>query len=72
MSYKIKIEKTTVVTKMVRGAWGSVSDNSDVEYAYAPDREDEVETTKYIYEQIVDDLDVLGVIEAVNRKPEVS
>ena len=82
MSYKITIEETKVETKLVRGAHVQVGEHQEedkystdkivmvAEYGYAPNREDEVSETKNIYEQVVEELNITDVINAVNRKPE--
>ena len=78
MSYKITIEETKIVTQMVRGKHEKIDEvMTDAQcmdgelymkaiYGYAPDREDEVETTQTMFEQVVDELDLVRVISAIN------
>lgn len=68
MSYKITIEETKTETKMVKGRWTQVKGDPEADYGYADDREEEVSNTVKVYEQIVNDVDIVGVIDAVNSR----
>jgi hypothetical protein len=71
MSYKITIEETKAVTKIVGRNWEVVKrvDNTH-DYGYTPEIEKTVKETTEIYQQIVDDLDLAAVIIAVNKLQE--
>jgi len=66
MSYKIEITETTVKVRIVKGAWGKVVDDPKANYEYAPDREEPVKESRIIYTQVVENLNLVGVISAVN------
>lgn len=68
MTYKITIEKTVTETKLVGKEWTIIDQKGDYkEYDYTPEIEKQVETRQMIYTQMVDDLDLVTVIDAVNK-----
>lgn len=67
--FKITIEKTTTERKTVDGSWEVIKEENGVRtHGYAPAREKNVKETTEIYTQVVDDLDLVAVIDAVNGK----
>lgn len=66
--YKITIEETKDVRRIVGMQWGPVKKVGDnTEYGYAPEVETLVTQTREIYRQEVNDLDLAAVIIAVNK-----
>lgn len=70
MSYKITIEKTEVVKKTV-SEWKQISDTGNPkdngpQYGYIEIVKEQNETT-HIFEQVVDEVDVPGIVLAVNK-----
>ncbi len=68
--YEITITRTVINRKLVHGPWTVVGkEGNEEKYAYAPDREQFVEDNFEIYKQMVEEIDLVGVISAVNYQP---
>ena len=65
MSFKITIEETKDVRKTIGKKWEIVG--KDGERGYTPEVETITTERQDIYIQIVDELDLIAVIEAVNK-----
>ncbi len=65
MSFKITIEETRDVRKTIGKQWEIVG--KDGERGYTPEVETITTERTEIYRQVVDDLDLIAVIEAVNK-----
>jgi tetrahydromethanopterin S-methyltransferase subunit A len=63
--FKITIEETKDVRKTIGKQWEIVG--KDGERGYTPEVETIVTERTEIYRQIVDDLDLIAVIDAVNK-----
>jgi hypothetical protein len=70
-TYKITIERTETVRRVAEGPYTRVggTDEKPV-YGYAPARETEVSDRKDIYTQVVDGLNLVAVIKAINMVEE--
>lgn len=68
--FKITIEKTVEVTKIGGKVWDIISkdENGKEERGYTPEIERRTTETVDIYQQVVDELDIYAVIQAVNGK----
>ncbi len=71
--YEITIKKIETVTKKAGKDWDVISRTSepgkvgeDRTYGYTPEIDKEVEVNRVIYNQTVDDLELIDVIAAVN------
>jgi hypothetical protein len=69
MSYKITIERTQTVKKTVGKQWKLCGTAENSQYDYTPEVETLREETEKIYEQTVDELNLIAVISAVNPMP---
>lgn len=69
--YEITIRETKVVTKTCGNDWEIVNEDADgnKRRGYTPEIEKQVEVTEMVYAQVVEELDLVGVINAVNRPP---
>ena len=67
--YEIVITSKHTVRKHVDGKWvqGAGKDGS---YGYAPDREESVSAETVIYKQLVSEIDLFAIIQAVNGESE--
>ena len=68
-TYKITVEIEEVVTRIAGKEWRPVSESKEggTKYDYTPEIEKRVVEGKRIYEQTVENLDLVAVISAVNR-----
>ena len=71
MAYKITINKVETIEKEESGGYQVVSEDAEgkPEYGFPPTRTVEKEIDVKVFEQIVDDIDMLAVIGAINPPP---
>ena len=66
--YQIIIKKTVDKRKVIGKSWEKVSvTDGKTEYGYAPETETVQTETAEIYSQVVEELDLVAVINAVNK-----
>lgn len=66
VTYKITIEETHAEVQTRGHDWMLLGKQSDAVYGYTPEIEKHVTVTTKIYEQVVAELDIIGVISAIN------
>lgn len=70
MSFIITIEEIKKVDRMENGAWVRLRDNESEDkpqYGYAPNRIENKQEKVEIYKQVVENLNLVAVINAVNK-----
>jgi len=69
--FKITIEETKEVRKIKPKDWveGADPKNGQRGYGYAPEVETLVSVTRDVYMQVVENIDLVSVIQAINTRP---
>ena len=67
--YIIRIDQTITTRKMLRKSWERIGedDNGKPIMGYTPEVETLVTESKEVYSQVVDEMDLIAVINAVNN-----
>lgn len=72
LGYEITIRRTRMVEKNIGNKWAVVShdEGGKGEFGYTPIHTGQAEESEEIYKQVVSDIDLVKVIDAVNDAPD--